>query len=39
MPSRAHGDALASGLLVGHSRDDFMDGTETILVLDDKRKL
>jgi hypothetical protein len=31
-------DALTSGLTVGHSKDVFMDGTETILVLQDKSK-
>jgi hypothetical protein len=29
-------NVLASGMLVGHSKNDFMDGTETILVLQDK---
>jgi dihydrodipicolinate reductase len=28
--------ALTGGLVVGHSKDAFMDGTETILVLQDK---
>lgn len=29
-------DALTANLLVGHSKEDFADGTETILVLQDK---
>lgn len=31
-------DALTGGLIVGHSKDVFVDGTETILVLQDKSR-
>jgi hypothetical protein len=32
-------EAITSGLVVGHSKEAFLDGTETVLVLQDKSKL
>ncbi|KAI6219593.1 U4/U6.U5 tri-snRNP-associated protein 1 [Aphelenchoides fujianensis] len=37
--ARRNAEATAAGLAVGHSKDDFQVGTETILVLDDKHVL